>query len=60
MCEVFYCPDCRIAFRTDGIAMLSPHCEKCHKSFLFCRDPDSARVADHIGIPTTEWEDLTR
>jgi hypothetical protein len=59
-CKVYYCPVCRgYVYRTDNVAALPSHCERCKRSLTWVTDSDPESIADHIGIPVDQWVDLT-
>jgi hypothetical protein len=60
MCRVYYCEQCKgDVFRLDSVAMIPNRCERCGNGFTYAKDEDPEVIAAHIGVPVSEWIDLT-
>lgn len=58
--EVYHCPFCRVAYRTDRIVGFNNFCKRCKITLPWQCGNTLESIEKAIGIPMIEWIDLTK
>lgn len=59
--QVYVCRKCSYVARLDNKAMIPNRCPQCRKPNMhFVRDQSAEKIAAYLGVPMSQWEDVTK